>query len=132
MYIMTENSFKINSQFKLRCKKILEISPKIRYAGITNKFGRTIAGQLRIGIIPFLKPEDMRNEFFVHSMMYNIRRNYENAVGDTQFIMIASSNVDIVSFHIKDFIYYITLEKDVDKNEIYSLIEKAQSVAKSN
>lgn len=132
MYIMIENSFKINSQYKLRCKKILEISPKIRYAGITNKFGRTIAGQLRIGIIPFLKPEDMKNELFVHSMIYNIRRNYENAVGDTQFIMIASSNVDIVSFHIKDFIYYITLEKNVDKNEIYPLIEKAQSVAKSD
>lgn len=132
MYIMAENSFKMNSQYKLRCKKILEISPKIRYAGITNKFGRTIAGQLRIGIVPLLKPEEMKNELFVHSMIYNIRRNYENAVGDTQFIMIASSNVDIVSFHIKDFIYYITLEKNIEKNEIYSLIEKAQSVAQSN
>jgi hypothetical protein len=129
---MTENSFKMNSQYKLRCKKILEISPKIRYAGITNKFGRTIAGQLRIGIVPLLKPEEMKNELFVHSMIYNIRRNYENAVGDTQFIMIVSSNVDIVSFHIKDFIYYITLEKNIEKNEIYSLIEKAQSVAQSN
>ena len=132
MYIMAKNSFEINSQYKLKCKKILEISPKIRYVGITNKFGRTIAGQLRIGIIPYLKPEDMRNEFFVHSMIYNIRRNYENAVGGTEFIMIVSSNVDIVSFHIKDFIYYITLEKNIDKNEIYPLIEKAQNIAQSN
>ena len=129
---MAENSFKINSQYKLKCKKILEISPKIRYVGITNKFGRTIAGQLRIGIVPFLKPEDMKNELFVHSMIYNIRKNYENAVGDIQFIMIASSNVDIISFHINDLIYYITLEKNIDKNELYPLIEKTQSVAKSN
>lgn len=131
-YIMSENSFKINSNYKLICKKILEISPKIRYVGITNKFGRTIAGQLRIGIVPFLKPEDMKNELFVHSMIYNIRKNYENAVGDVQFIMIASSKVDIVSFHIKDLIYYITLEKNIEKNELYPLIEKTQSVAKSN
>jgi len=129
---MSENSFKINSNYKLICKKILEISPKIRYVGITNKFGRTIAGQLRIGIVPFLKPEDMKNELFVHSMIYNIRKNYENAVGDVQFIMIASSKVDIVSFHIKDLIYYITLEKNIEKNELYPLIEKTQSVAKSN
>jgi hypothetical protein len=129
---MAENSFKINSQYKLKCKKILEISPKIRYVGITNKFGRTIAGQLRIGIIPFLKPEDMKNELFVHSMIYNIRRSYEKAVGGIQFIMIASSNVDIISFHINDLIYYITLEKNIDKNELYPLIEKTQSVAKSN
>ena len=131
-YIMSENSFKINSNYKLICKKILEISPKIRYVGITNKFGRTIAGQLRIGIVPFLKPEDMKNELFVHSMIYNIRKNYENAVGDIQFVMIASSNVDIISFHINDLIYYITLEKNIEKNELYPLIEKTQSVAKSN
>jgi hypothetical protein len=129
---MDEKSFKINSKYKLICKKISEISPQIRYVGITNKFGRTIAGQIRIDIIPFLKPEDMKNELFIHSMIYNIRKNYENAVGNTQFIMIASSNVDIVSFPIKDLIYYITLEKNINKNELYPLIEKAQSVAQSN
>lgn len=129
---MDEKSFKINSKYKLTCKKISEISPQIRYVGITNKFGRTIAGQIRLDIIPFLKPEDMKNELFIHSMIYNIRKNYENAVGDTQFIMISSSNVDIVSFPIKDLIYYITLEKNIKKNELYPLIEKAQSVAQSN
>jgi hypothetical protein len=129
---MDEKSFKINSKYKLKCKKISEISTQIRYVGITNKFGRTIAGQIRIDIIPFLKPEDMKNELFIHSMIYNIRKNYENAVGVTQFIMIASSNVDIVSFPIKDLIYYITLEKNIKKNELYQLIEKAQSVAQSN
>jgi hypothetical protein len=129
---MDENSFKINSKYKLICKKISEISPQIRYVGITNKFGRTIAGKIRIDIIPFLKPEDMKNELFIHSMIYNIRKNYENAVGGTQFIMIASLNVDIVSFPIKDLIYYITLEKSINKNELYPLIEKMQSVALSN
>jgi hypothetical protein len=129
---MDEKSFKINSKYKLICKKISEISSQIRYVGITNKFGRTIAGQIRIDIIPFLKPEDMKNELFIHSMIYNIRKNYENAVGGTQFIMIASSNVDIVSFPIKDLIYYITLEKNINKNELYPLIEKVQSVAQSN
>ena len=131
MYIMAENSFKMNSQYKLRCKKILEISPKIRYAGITNKFGRTIAGQLRIGIVPLLKPEEMKNELFVYSMIYNIRRSYENSVGGTQFIMIASSTVDIVSFPVKDLIYYITLEKNLAKNELYPLVEQAQNIAQS-
>ena len=31
---------------KERCVKILSLSPKIRYAGIINNFGRTIAGKL--------------------------------------------------------------------------------------
>ena len=129
---MVEKSFKINSKYKLICKKILEISTQIRYVGITNKFGRTIAGQLKIDIVPFLKPEDMKNELFVHSMIYNIRKNYENAVGGIQFIMIASSNVDIVSFPVKDLIYYITLEKNLAKNELYPLVEQAQNCAQSS
>jgi hypothetical protein len=129
---MVEKSFKINSKYKLICKKILEISTQIRYVGITNKFGRTIAGQLKIDIVPFLKPEDMKNELFVHSMIYNIRKNYENAVGGIQFIMIASSNVDIVSFPVKDLIYYITLEKNLAKNELYPLVEQAQNIAQSS
>ncbi len=128
---MDEKSFKINSKYKSICKKILEISPQIRYVGVTNKFGRTIAGQLKSDIVPFLKPDDMKNELFIHSMIYNIRKNYENAVGGTQFIMIASSNVDIISFPIKDLIYYITLEKNLSKNEVYLLVEQAQNVAQS-
>jgi hypothetical protein len=127
---MAENVNKVNSQLKSLCKQILEISSDIRYVGITNKFGRTLAGQLRDDIIPFLKPEDMKNELYVHSMIYNLRRNYENSVGETQFIMISNSRVDIVSFYSNDLIYYISLEKNLDKNQLYFLIEKIKNLAK--
>ena len=118
---MAENISKVNSELKSLCKQILEISSNIRYVGIVNKFGRTLAGKLRNDIVPFLKPEDMKNELYVHSMIYNLRRNYENSVGETQFIMISNSRVDIVSFYSNDLIYYISLEKNSDKNQLYSL-----------
>lgn len=123
---MTENLSKLNAQYKTNCKKILELSPKIRYVGVTNKFGRTIAGQLRIGITPLLKTEEMRNELFVHSMIYNIRKNYEKLIGETEFIFISNKNVDIVSFYINELIYYITIDKNIDKNELYTLIEQTR------
>ena len=106
---MAENISKVNSELKSLCKQILEISPNIRYIGIINKFGRTLAGQLRNGIVPFLKHEDMKNELYVHSMIYNLRKNYEKSVGETQFILISNSLVDIVSFYSNDLIYYISL-----------------------
>jgi hypothetical protein len=127
---MAENVSKVNSQLKLLCMQILEISSNIRYVGITNKFGRTLAGQLRDDITPFLKPEDMKNELYVHSMVYTLRRNYENSVGETQFILFANSRVDIVSFYSNDLIYYISLEKNLDKTQLYSLIEKIKNLAK--
>jgi len=128
---MTENLTKLNAQYKTNCKKILEVSPKIRYVGITNKFGRTIAGQLRIGIIPLLKTEEMRNELFVHSMIYNIRKSYEKSIGETEFIFISNENVDILSFYVDELVYYMTIDKDIDKNELYSVIKKTRDIATS-
>ena len=49
------------------CRDILALSPKIRYAGILNKFGRTLAGQLRKGVVPLLKPDESRNEHFIEA-----------------------------------------------------------------
>ncbi|HET7643267.1 MAG TPA: hypothetical protein VFK40_07150 [Nitrososphaeraceae archaeon] len=126
---MAENISKVNSELKSLCKQILEISSNIRYVGIVNKFGRTLAGKLRNDIVPFLKPEDMKNELYVHSMIYNLRRNYEDSVGETQFIIISNSRVDIVSFFSNDLIYYISLEKNSDKNQLYSLIEEIKKIA---
>ena len=128
---MTENLTKLNAQYKTNCKKILEVSPKIRYVGITNKFGRTIAGQLRIGITPLLKTEEMRNELFVHSMIYNIRKSYEKSIGETEFIFISNENVDILSLYVDELVYYMTIDKDIDKNELYSVIKKTRDIATS-
>jgi hypothetical protein len=128
---MTENLTKLNAQYKTNCKKILEVSPKIRYVGITNKFGRTIAGQLRNGLTPLLKTEEMRNELFVHSMIYNIRKSYEKSIGETEFIFISNENVDILSFYVDELVYYMTIDKDIDKNELYSVIKKTRDIATS-
>ena len=124
------NRSKLNENYKTNCKKILELSPKIRYVGITNKFGRTIAGQLRTGITPFLKTEEMRNELFVHSMIYNIRKNYEKSIGETEFIFISNKKVDIISFYIDELVYYITIDKNIDKNELYSLNQQIRAITK--
>jgi hypothetical protein len=127
---MAENLSKLNAQYKTNCKKILELSSKIRYVGVTNKFGRTIAGQLRIGLTPFLKTEEMRNELFVHSMIYNIRKNYEKSIGETEFIFISNKKVDIISFYIDELVYYITIDKNIDKNELYSLNQQIRTITK--
>jgi hypothetical protein len=127
---MAENFSKLNAQYKTKCKKILELSSKIRYVGVTNKFGRTIAGQLRIGLTPFLKTEEMRNELFVHSMIYNIRKNYEKSIGETEFIFISNKKVDIISFYIDELVYYITIDKNIDKNELYSLNQQIRAITK--
>ena len=53
------------AKYKESCNSILAISQHIRYAGIMNRFGRTLAGNLRKGLVPLLKPDEARNEFFI-------------------------------------------------------------------
>ena len=127
---MAENLSKLKSEYKTNCKKILELSSKIRYVGVTNKFGRTLAGQLRSGLTPFLKTEEMRNELFIHSMIYNIRKNYEKSIGETEFIFISNKKVDIISFYINELVYYITIDKNINKTELYTLNEQIRSITK--
>ena len=87
------------------CKKLLELSLNVRYVCITNEFGRTLAGKMKSGLVPLLRPEEARNEFFLHSMIFNIRKNYEDSIGPTELILLQSSKVNIVSFMRNGLIY---------------------------
>ena len=40
-----------------KCIAFLNISEKIRYVGIINRFGRTLSGKLRKNLKPLLSPE---------------------------------------------------------------------------
>ena len=42
-------------KYKDNCLTILSLSPKIRYVGIINNFGQTLAGQLRKGVVTITK-----------------------------------------------------------------------------
>ena len=55
------------AKYKQKCSNVLAISPRIRYAGIINKFGRTLAGGLRKGVVPLLRPDEARNEHFIEA-----------------------------------------------------------------
>ena len=78
-----------------------------------------------------LKKEEMRNELFVHSMIYNIRKSYEKSIGETEFMFISNENVDIISFYVDELVYYMTIDKNIDKNELYSVIKKTKDIATS-
>jgi hypothetical protein len=79
---------------KQECNNILAISPSIRYAGIINKFGRTLAGGLRKGVIPLLKPEEARNEHFIEATRNQFRRNLEHSIGQEEYTLTENEKVD--------------------------------------
>jgi hypothetical protein len=116
------NEEKLRESRKI-CKQFLELSPKIRYVGLMNDFGRTISGQLREGVIPLFSPDEARDENFLEATRNQLRKKFEKAIGKTRFTITENEKVKIVTIPITRGFFYITLEKDTENREILKIIE---------
>ena len=108
---------------KKLCRQFLELSPKIRYVGLMNNFGRTLSGQLRKGVVPLFSPDEARDENFLEATRNQLRKRFEEAIGKTRFTITENEKVKIVTIPITRGFFYITLEKDTDNQEILKIIE---------
>jgi hypothetical protein len=117
---------------KKLCRQFLELSPKIRYVGLMNDFGRTLSGQLRKGVIPLFSPDEARDENFLEATRNQLRRKFEEAIGKTRFTITENEKVKIVTIPITRGFFYITLEKDTDNQEILMIIESIKTHEESS
>ena len=114
--------------YKQKCNNILAISPRIRYAGIMNKFGRTLAGGLRKGVVPLLKPDEARNEHFIEATRNQFRRNFEKSIGREEYTLTENEKVKILTMSSEDHFYYVTLDKETPINEVMKIIEETKTL----
>ena len=112
------------------CRDILALSPKIRYVGILNKFGRTLAGQLRKGVVPLLKPDESRNEHFIEAMRNRLRKNFESSIGNTEYTFTENEKVKILTLSNDTIFFYITFDKDIDNQEALKVIGLARKLVR--
>jgi hypothetical protein len=114
------------AKYKEKCNGILGISPRIRYVGIVNKFGRTLAGSLRKGVVPLLKPEEARSEYFIEAARSQMRRSFEKSIGRTEYTLTENEKVKILTLADAENIYYITMDKETPASEVAKIIESAR------
>jgi hypothetical protein len=108
---------------------MLSISQHIRYVGITNRFGRTLAGSLRKGVKPLLKPEEARNEYFIEATRSQLRKNFEKSIGKMEYTLTENEKVKILTIPGDEHIYYLSMDKETASNEVMSIIEAARKLA---
>ncbi len=118
------------AQYKQICNSILAISPSIRYAGIMNRFGRTMAGGLRKGVVPLLKPDEARNEYFIEATRNQLRKNFEKSIGRTEYTFTENEKVRILTLSSEDHFYYITMDKNTQTTEVARIIDAAKKLIK--
>ena len=110
--------------FQRNCVDFLNISDKIRYVGILNKFGRTIAGKLRKEIKPLLSPEQARDEHFIESVRQQLRNSFNSSIGKTHFSITKNEHVTLILIPSQsyDVLYYITIDKDATLAHLNDII----------
>jgi hypothetical protein len=116
------------AKYKQKCNSILAISSSIRYAGIMNKFGRTVAGSLRKGVTPMLNHDEARNEYFIEATRNQLRRSFEKSIGKTEYSFTENEKVKILTLPTEDHFYYITMDKTTSTSDLGSIIEKVRKL----
>ena len=74
---------------------------------------------------PLLKSEEVKQEFFIISTLFSLRKNGVNSLGKLDYIILKHSKVNVIVFQKKDITFYVSInskEKSLDK--IISLIKK--------
>jgi hypothetical protein len=109
---------------KEKCHNLLLLSQKIRYVGMINNFGRTIAGQLRSGLIPLLNVEQAINEHFIEATRNQLRKKFDSILGTTLYTLTVNEKVLTLTFPLQTGgYYYITLDNDIRREELVKLID---------
>lgn len=119
------------AKYREKCGTILSISPHIRYAGMMNIFGRTLAGALRKGVVPLLRPEEAKSEYFIEAARNQMRRNFEKSIGKTEYTLTENEKVKILTIIGDNYLYYITLDKETPADQVTKIIESARKLAAS-
>jgi hypothetical protein len=117
-------------RYREKCKSILSISTRIRYAGIMNKFGRTLAGGLRKGVMPLLKQDEARDEYFIEATRNQLRRNFERSIGKTEYTFTENEKVKILTIASEEHFYYITMDKDTPATEVTKIVDAAKKMVR--
>ncbi len=113
-------------RYREKCSSILAISPRLRYAGVMNRFGRTLAGGLRKGVVPLLRQDEARNEFFIEATRNQLRKNFENSIGRTEYTFTENEKVKILTITSEEHFYYITMDKETPAAEMTEIVEAAK------
>ena len=112
-------------KYKKQCQSIIQISNNIRYVGVINNYGRTLTGVIKPNLKPLLKSEEVKQEFFIISTLFSLRKDDANSLGKLDHIILKHSKVNVVVFQKRNITFYVSInskEKSLDK--IISSIKK--------
>ena len=113
------------AKYRAKCEKISKVSKSVRYVGIINLHGRTLAGKINSGTKPLFSPSQVREEFFAIATSVKLRKKSLSAIGESNYMIFNHKKVIILLYQKKDVIYYITFgPKSIPSKSVIEKIRK--------
>ena len=100
------------------CEVILEIDPKIRFAGVINERGHLIAGGMKPNLVPLESEKDDEMMFLELALRVKMRRDFDKPLGKVNFAMASREHALAVSILLNDDILYVVSEPDIDYGKL--------------
>ena len=100
------------------CRKVMEIDPKIRFAGMINEKGRLVAGGMREGMRSLEETKDDEMLYMELVLRARMRREFDNVLGPVKFAMSYREKVIIMSFPLDDVVLLLSADNVVNFAEI--------------
>ena len=108
----------MRAKYRKQCQKILELSENIRYVGVINEYGRTMAGLIKPELRPLLNSKNAKKEFFMISTLITLRDYSTKVMGKLDYILIQHYKISIIVLHKDTFTYYISINKKEKNPEL--------------
>jgi len=110
--------------YRRKCQKILGVSNSVRYVGVINEYGRTLAGMVKPNVRPLLTQDYVRNEFFIVTNMIMMRNSQAKALGPLDSVVLKHQKVTVVCIPSAKAVFYVSLNpKAKDLNKIIDKIK---------
>lgn len=102
----------VNSLDK-ECKNWLK-DPSVRFVKVINKTGKPVAGSFKHGVFPHLRDEKIRSMYIQLMLEFTMRKEYDEMLGDTDYIVAKRQNATILSIPMKDYLIIFSLNTHVE------------------
>ena len=104
------------------CKKILDLDPKIRFAGIISYKGKLLAGGEKEGVRMLVDKRNHEMLFMEVALRVRMRQEFDKQLGPVNFTVSHRGKMVIMSFPFRNEILYISGENDIDLTKVPSEI----------
>lgn len=104
------------------CKRILNLDPKIRFAGVISNKGKLLAGGEKEGVKMLVDKKNHEMLFMEVALRVRMRQEFDKQLGPVNFTVSHRAKLVIMSFPFGNEIIYVTGDNDLDLTKIPSEI----------